>query len=165
MTSNIGSHYLTSPFPNKRNKMNDSGGHQSLFQQQKTMVLQELKRSVRPELLNRLDDIVVFQPLDRIALRKVVQLQFQSVHHRLAENNITMDVTVEALDLILNESYDPEYGARPIKRYIEKHIVTKLSVLIISGQIAPQSRILVTADSNNQLDFKVQPNASSMDIG
>jgi len=168
MTSNIGAEHLLfetdlSPRSNKKIKLeNESEAAHASFAQQKERVLQVLKHTIRPELLNRLDDIIVFEPLGRKQLRKIVRLQFQSVEKRLKENQITIQVTVEALDAILEAAYDPQYGARPIKRYIEKHIVTDLSKLIIAGQLPPKSHVDV-AEKNGQISFRVSSQPVPMD--
>ena len=147
MTSNIGSEYLISPLP-KRSRTSEAGmSPDAKFAQQKDLVMTKLRGTIRPEILNRLDDIVVFQPLGRVQLREIVKLQFESVRERLLENNVQLNITTEALDYILNESYDPEFGARPIKRYIEKHIVTQLSVLVIRGKITPNTTVHVGTNS------------------
>jgi ATP-dependent Clp protease ATP-binding subunit ClpB len=160
MTSNIGAEHLLfenelSPRASKKIKLgNDSNSLKASFAQQRQLVLQELRHTLRPELLNRLDDIVVFEPLGREQLRKIVMLQFDSVVKRLKESQMTMNVSVEALDVILDESYEPQYGARPIKRYIEKHVVTDLSKLIISGRLRPKSHVDVH-ETNGKLEFDI----------
>jgi ATP-dependent Clp protease ATP-binding subunit ClpB len=147
MTSNIGAEHLLfeselSPRANKKIKIENDQA-KSNFAHQRELVLQQLRHTIRPELLNRLDDIIVFAPLGRAELRQIVLLQFGSVVKRLKEFQMTMNVSVEALDVILEESYDPQYGARPVKRYIEKHVVTDLSKLIISGRLQPKSHVEV----------------------
>lgn len=159
MTSNIGAEHLLfenelSPRANKKARLDDDASPNATFAQQRQLVLQQLRHTIRPELLNRLDDIIVFEPLGRAHLRKIVLLQFNSVVKRLNEAQMTMNVSVEALDVILDESYDPQYGARPIKRYIEKHVVTDLSKLIISGHLQPKSNVEVH-EKNGKLVFDV----------
>ncbi|KAG2774674.1 Chaperone protein [Phytophthora cactorum] len=164
MTSNIGAEHLLfenglSPRASKKIKTeNDFVDTESEskreFAKQRELVLQQLRRTVRPELLNRLDDIVVFEPLGRKELRQIVMLQFESVINRLKESQISVNVTTPALDVILDESYEPQYGARPIKRYIEKHIVTDLSKLIISGQLHAKSHVEIS-EISGKLSFDV----------
>ncbi|KAJ0399046.1 hypothetical protein ATCC90586_004505 [Pythium insidiosum] len=148
MTSNIGAEHLlfeNELSPRVKKMKHDDGSQSSApsFTHQREMVLQQLRHTIRPELLNRLDDIIVFEPLGRQQLRQIVLMQFKSVEHRLKEAQITMTVTVGALDVILDEAYDPQYGARPIKRYIEKHVVTDLSKLVIAGKLPPKSHVEV----------------------
>ncbi|OWZ12283.1 ATP-dependent chaperone ClpB [Phytophthora megakarya] len=164
MTSNIGAEHLLfenqlSPRASKKIKTeNDFVDAESEtkreFMKQRELVLQQLRHTVRPELLNRLDDIVVFEPLGRKALRQIVLLQFESVISRLKESQISVNVTTAALDVILDESYEPQYGARPVKRYIEKHVVTDLSKLIISGQLHAKAHVEVT-EIGGKLSFNV----------
>jgi len=157
MTSNIGAEHLLfenelSPRANKKARLDNDAPSKATFAQQRQLVLQQLRHTIRPELLNRLDEIIVSEPLGRAHLRKIVLLQFNSVIKRLKEAQMTLSVSVEALDVILDESYDPQYGARPIKRYIEKHVVTDLSRLIISGRLQPKSNVEVH-EKNGKLVF------------
>ncbi|GAB9476868.1 hypothetical protein Gpo141_00013926 [Globisporangium polare] len=163
MTSNIGAEHLLfenelSPRSNKKMKLEPNGSEEQTakanFAHQRELVLQELRHTIRPELLNRLDDIIVFEPLGRVQLRQIVLLQFDSVVKRLREAQMTINVSVEALDVILEESYDPQYGARPVKRYIEKHVVTDLSKLVIAGRLQPKSHVEVT-EKGGKLVFDV----------
>jgi ATP-dependent Clp protease ATP-binding subunit ClpB len=164
MTSNIGAEHLLvenelSPRVKKikteSTNQNETGDYDRVaFAAQRELVLQQLRHTIRPELLNRLDDIVVFSPLGRKQLREIVKLQFQSVEKRLKEAQISLHVSVAALDRILDDAYDPRYGARPIKRFIEKHVVTDLSKLIIAGQLEPKSHVDVT-DRDGNLAFDV----------
>ncbi|TMW57604.1 hypothetical protein Poli38472_003529 [Pythium oligandrum] len=170
MTSNIGAEHLLfeselSPRVKKMKLDNDeeSDTTKPSFTRQRELVLQQLRHTIRPELLNRLDDIIVFEPLGRQQLRQIVKLQFQSVEQRLKEAQITMNVTVGALDVILDQAYDPQYGARPIKRYIEKHVVTDLSKLIISGQLQPKSHVQVH-DKHGKLSFDVTQTMDTDDM-
>jgi ATP-dependent Clp protease ATP-binding subunit ClpB len=160
MTSNIGAEHLLfdtdlSPSASKKIKLEETENQARLsFRKQRELVLQQLRHTIRPELLNRLDDIVVFEPLGRRELRRIVLLQFDSVVKRLKESQITVNVSVGALDAILDAAYDPQYGARPIKRYIEKHVVTDLSRLIIAGQLRSKSHVEV-AEQDGQVTFDV----------
>ncbi|CAL9215468.1 unnamed protein product [Arabidopsis halleri] len=106
-------------------------------------VMEEVKKHFRPELLNRLDEIVVFDPLSHEHLRKVAQLQMKDVVIRLAEKGVALDVTNDALDYILEASYNPVYGARPIKRWLEKKVVTDLSKMIVREEIVENSIVYI----------------------
>lgn len=88
--------------------------------------MQVVKMHFRPEFLNRLDDIVIFHPLTKGHLHNIVRMQVESINKRLAEKNIKLDIDVPALEVILSQAYDPLYGARPLRRYLEKHIVTQV---------------------------------------
>ncbi|KAG1699195.1 hypothetical protein DVH05_014111 [Phytophthora capsici] len=173
MTSNIGAEHLlfendlqraSKKIKTENDYANAESDTKREFLKQRELVLQQLRRTVRPELLNRLDDIVVFEPLGRKELRQIVMLQFESVISRLKEAQISVNVTTPALDVILDESYEPQYGARPIKRYIEKHVVTDLSKLIISGQLQAKTQVEIS-ESNGELSFEVsQPMDSDVDV-
>merc|ERR1711972_662497 len=109
----------------------------------KNACLLTIRSTLRPELLNRLDDIVIFNPLVGDALRSVVRLQLQDVKKRLDELDIKLSMTSAAIDHALSEAYDPELGARPLRRYLEKHVVSALSKCIISGELASGQQALV----------------------
>merc|ERR1712190_522744 len=106
------------------------------IEEAKQQCLTTIRRTLRLELLNRLDDIVVFNPLTGSSLRSVVRLQLNDVLKRLGELDIDMSITDSAIDHALAQSYDPELGARPLRRYLEKHIVSALSREIISGSLS-----------------------------
>lgn len=160
MTSNIGAEFLLfenelSPRAKKaKHDHGQSSPESSSFDQQREMVMQQLRHTIRPELLNRLDDIIVFEPLRRQQLRQIVAIQFKSVENRLKDAQISMHISVGALDTILDEAYDPRYGARPIKRYIEKHVVTDLSKLVIAGKLLPKTHVEVL-EKGGKLCFEV----------
>eukprot|EP01018_Ginkgo_biloba_P024766 Gb_21272 [translate_table: standard] len=122
-------------------------------------VMQEVRRHFRPELLNRLDEIVVFDPLSPDQLRKVAGLQMKDVAIRLAERGIALEVTDAALDLVLEEAYDPVYGARPLRRWLERKVVTQLSRMLISGEIDENTTVFIDAMPDQQrLSYRVEKN-------
>eukprot|EP00931_Biecheleriopsis_adriatica_P015929 TRINITY_DN11916_c0_g1_i3.p1 TRINITY_DN11916_c0_g1~~TRINITY_DN11916_c0_g1_i3.p1 ORF type:complete len:885 (-),score=235.23 TRINITY_DN11916_c0_g1_i3:185-2839(-) len=131
MTSNIGSEHLMAAV--------NAGDAQ--LETAKARVLAAVRQTLRPELLNRLDDVVVFNPLTAGVLRQVVRLQLSDVLKRLEELDVTMSITTTAVDQILKESYDPQMGARPLKRYIERHLVSRLSTLILQDELTPGSSV------------------------
>jgi len=149
MTSNLGSEILLGGV--------DADGN--LSQSVKDQVMNVVKRNFRPEFLNRLDDIVVFHPLSKKDLYDVVRLQVLSVGKRLAERNIRLEIEQSALDLILSQAYDPLYGARPLRRFLEKQVVTQLSRMIVSGELLDDTVVYITA-SGNKLAFRVGPNTA-----
>lgn len=163
MTSNIGAeHLIGDSSTSKIERLDSDEESKERFEAQKQLVLAQLKHTIRPELLNRLDDIVVFEPLTRKHLREIVKMQFTDVETRLKENQITISIDNSAIDTILDESYDPQYGARPIKRYIEKHIVTDLSRLMISGKLRPKGHIQIT-EKDGDLSFEVTEDDAAME--
>eukprot|EP01133_Synstelium_polycarpum_P003996 gene3996-4626_t len=160
MTSNLGSQYLLAEFNSQV-----TGG--ALSQAVKDQVLLEVRKHFRPEFLNRLDDIVVFSPLSKENLHTIVQLQLKSVTKRLESQHITIDVDPSALDSILKTAYDPVYGARPLKRYLEKNIVTELSKHILSGDLKENSHVDIV-QKDNKLLFNIsngQPSPKKQKVG
>ncbi|KHN48733.1 Chaperone protein ClpB1 [Glycine soja] len=148
MTSNLGAEHLLSGLSGK-----------CTMQVARDRVMQEVRRQFRPELLNRLDEIVVFDPLSHDQLRKVARLQMKDVASRLAEKGIALAVTDAALDYILAESYDPVYGARPIRRWLEKKVVTELSRMLVREEIDENSTVYIDAGPNGgELVYRVEKN-------
>ncbi|XP_058095182.1 chaperone protein ClpB1 [Magnolia sinica] len=148
MTSNLGAEYLLDGLMGKCSM--------EIAQER---VMQEVKRHFRPELLNRLDEIVVFDPLSHEQLRKVARLQMKDVAARLAERGIALAVSDAALDIVLAESYDPVYGARPIRRWLEKKVVTELSKMLIRNEIDENSTVYIdAAPGKKQLMYRVEKN-------
>ncbi|KAK7411351.1 hypothetical protein VNO78_02784 [Psophocarpus tetragonolobus] len=148
MTSNLGAEHLLSGLSGK-----------SSMQVARDRVMQEVKRHFRPELLNRLDEIVVFDPLLHEQLRKVARLQMKDVAKRLAERGIALAVTDAALDYILSESYDPVYGARPIRRWLERKVVTELSRMLVKEEIDENSTVYIDAGAEgSELVYRVEKN-------
>ncbi|MDY5485800.1 MAG: AAA family ATPase, partial [Desulfovibrio sp.] len=142
MTSNIGSKYLLDGI--------DENGN--LNPGAKEEVLNELKNHFRPEFLNRIDETVLFLPLRRDQMSKIVELQLDHLRERLAERKITLDLTSEARNFVADEAYDPVYGARPLKRYVQHNIETPLARLIIAGTIRDGQHVSVGV-KNNELVF------------
>ncbi|MGH4137334.1 ATP-dependent chaperone ClpB [Clostridium sp.] len=134
MTSNIGSDYLL------ENK--ESG---SIQQNIRDRVMSELKTKFKPEFLNRLDDVILFKPLDTKEIKGIVDIFLEEIKNRLKDKNITMKVTEDAKELMAREGYDPIYGARPLKRYIENALETNIAKKIIRGDIVDGSTIGVDA--------------------
>ncbi len=149
MTSNMGSHIIQEKFENL------SGGIEAATEAAKVEVLGLLKQSVRPEFINRIDEIVMFTPLSNANIREIVSLQLKSVTKMLAQQNITMDATPEAIDYLVKKGYDPQFGARPVKRVIQREVLNKLSKEILSGKVQTDSIILLDA-FDNELVFRNQ---------
>ncbi|MFW5859087.1 MAG: ATP-dependent chaperone ClpB [Planctomycetota bacterium] len=111
----------------------------------KEAVLDTVRHHFRPEFLNRLDDVVVFAPLTREDLRQIVHLQFAQLGERLRDQDVELEVTPAGTEVILREAYDPNYGARPLRRYLEKHVALELSRLLIAGELPAHSLAVVDA--------------------
>jgi ATP-dependent Clp protease ATP-binding subunit ClpB len=153
MTSNLGSRHLL-----KMAQTASDSGAEEVPPAIEQAVLGEVKGHFPPELINRIDDIVVFNPLSMANLTAIVQLQAKNLSDRLADRDMVLEITQEALEHVVHESYDPAYGARPIRRYIEKVIGTEISKLILQGTASSGSKIVVTV-ANGALNYQVVPNA------
>lgn len=137
MTSNMGSSIIQEKFETL------SGGIEAATEAAKVEVLGLLKQTVRPEFINRIDEIVMFTPLNNSNIKEIVGLQLKSVIKMLAQQNITMDATPEAIDYLSVKGYDPQFGARPVKRVIQREVLNMLSKEILGGKVTTDSIILL----------------------
>jgi len=136
MTSNIGSDIL----------LEDAGEEGELSDEVREKVMARLKSGFRPEFLNRIDEIVLFKPLTREELKAIVGLVLEGLSQRLEDRHIRLESTDNALDLIVEEGWSPVYGARPVKRFIQKMVETGLGRMIINGEIAEGDTAIIDAD-------------------
>ncbi|PVV04284.1 hypothetical protein BB560_001218 [Smittium megazygosporum] len=148
LTSNIGQMHILNYAQTEVEDHNDSSS--SLPPTVKKQVLNELKSIIRPELLNRLDDIIVFNRLRKDNLSKIAEIQVKSIEKRLTERDISIHLDPTAIKFIVDNVYDPIYGARPIKRYLEKNLVTDLSKMLIKGEISNHSLVTVKCNPKYQ---------------
>ena len=139
MTSNMGSQIIQDKFDNL------SGSVEAATEAAKVEVLGLLKQTVRPEFINRIDEIVMFTPLSHSNIAQIVGLQLKSVVKMLAAQGITIDATPEAIDYLSKKGYDPQFGARPVKRVIQREVLNELSKEILSGKITTDSIVLIDA--------------------
>ncbi len=130
MTSNMGSQLIRENF----SKMTEDN-KAKVVDETKNEVLEMLKKTIRPEFLNRIDEIIMFTPLNRAEIKRIVELQINSAKKLLENNGIELSITDKALDLLADEGYDPEFGARPVKRVIQREILNQLSKDILSGNV------------------------------
>ena len=151
MTSNMGSHIIQEKFSDIDSDL------ETTTALAKTEVLALLKKSVRPEFLNRIDDIIMFTPLNQKDIFEIVKLQVAQLKKMVGKQEITLDATDEAIKYLGKKGYEPEFGARPVKRVIQKEIVNQLSKEILSGKIATDSIILIDS-FNDTLVFRNQSN-------
>nr|WP_314897599.1 ATP-dependent chaperone ClpB [uncultured Flavobacterium sp.] len=149
MTSNMGSQIIQEKFENLK------GSVEAATELAKVEVLGLLKQTVRPEFINRIDEIVMFTPLTSENIAQIVGLQLKSVTKMLAQQGITMDATAEAIAYLSEKGYDPQFGARPVKRVIQRDVLNKLSKEILAGNIKTDSIILLDA-FNGELVFRNQ---------
>jgi len=138
MTSNLGSPIIQEFFMEGKNS-------RSARSDLEDKVLAELKRHFRPEFLNRVDDVIIFQSLDEEELAKIVDIQLERLGKRLAQQNLTLDVDGAAKKLLAKEGYDPQFGARPLKRAVQERILNPLSMKLLEGDFKPGDKIKVTA--------------------
>ena len=129
------------------------GGIEAATEAAKTEVLGLLKETIRPEFINRIDEIVMFTPLNSSEIKKIVSIQLNNVFKMLSQQNITMNATPEAINHLAKIGFDPHYGARPVKRAIQKEVLNKLSKEILAGKVVTDSIILLDC-FDDQLVFR-----------
>jgi ATP-dependent Clp protease ATP-binding subunit ClpB len=137
MTSNIGSHHLI-------DGINDMG---EINEDKRELVRNELKSRFRPEFLNRVDEIVMFKPLLKDEIMKIIDLSLNEIQKRLKDKNIKLSITDRAKQFIADEAYSPVYGARPVKRYLQKHLETEIGKMIIKGILAENTEALIGVEN------------------
>jgi ATP-dependent Clp protease ATP-binding subunit ClpB len=138
MTSNIGSDIIRENFERMKEEDKDE-----VIEKTKNLVFEILKQSVRPEFLNRIDEVIMFRPLSKSDIRGIVELQLNDLRKMLAKQDIKLTITPQAMDWLAEEGYHPEFGARPLKRVIQKRVLNQLSKQMLLGEIVPNSRIVL----------------------
>lgn len=155
MTSNFGSHIILENFENV-----DSENVWNVYDKTKSEVFEELKRNFRPEFLNRIDEIILFKPLSNSQISGIVKIQIDELSKKLAKRDITLDITNEALEYISQRGYDPQFGARPLKRVVQHDVLNELSKEILKGNIHDNSVVLIDyfpeKEGDNKLVFNVK---------
>jgi ATP-dependent Clp protease ATP-binding subunit ClpB len=136
MTSNIGSNIIQENFQDMQDE-----DREEIIGKTKNQLFELLRKTIRPEFLNRIDEIIMFTPLSRDEITEIVKLQFKQVQNTLAEMGVTLDASEEALDWLAQLGYDPQFGARPLKRVIQKKILNELSKQILAGKVNKDSKI------------------------
>ena len=134
MTSNIGSSYLLEGI--------DADGN--IEKESEQMVMNELRAHFRPEFLNRLDETIMFKPLTKKDVGQIVELLVKDVNRRLVEREVSIELTEEAKEFVVDSGYEPMYGARPLKRYLQKHVETLAARLILEGNVGRGDVIVIT---------------------
>ena len=140
MTSNLGSNYIQSQFEQLR-----ANNREVIIEETKNEVINMLKKTIRPEFLNRIDETIMFLPLDKEEIEQIVLLQINKIKQQLAENGITLELTDGAIAFIASTGYDPEFGARPVKRAIQRYLLNDLSKKLLSQEINREYPITVEA--------------------
>lgn len=145
MTSNLGSSYLLEG-------LKEDG---EITEEAKRRVTEEMRRAFKPEFLNRIDEIVMFRPLGREEVFKIIDLQMEDIQSKLEDRQISIDLTDEAKDLILDRAYSVQYGARPVKRFLQREIETELGKMLIGGKIKDKAEIVVQVE-NGRFFFSIK---------
>ena len=143
MTSNLGSQFLLDGIQNGE-----------ITAEARENVMKLLRSQFRPEFLNRIDEIVFYKPLEKAEIRQIVCLLAKSLESRLQEREITLTLTDAAIDKIADAGFDPVYGARPLKRYMQSHLETMLAKAIIAGDVLPGQNVTVDVNANGELEVR-----------
>ena len=149
MTSNMGSQLIRDNF----SKMTEAN-HDQVVESTKNAVLEMLKSNIRPEFLNRIDEIIMFTPLNKEEIKQIVALQINAAKRMLASNGIELNITDRALTLLAEEGFDPEFGARPVKRVIQREILNRLSKDILAGNVTSERAITIDTDDDATFVFR-----------
>jgi ATP-dependent Clp protease ATP-binding subunit ClpB len=145
MTSNIGSQYIL-----------DVAGDDSLYEEMRSRVMDAMRNSFRPEFLNRIDEIIIFHGLQKAQLRNIVKIQIKRLEDRLDEQKLSLKISEAALDFLAELGYDPVYGARPLKRAIQRYLETAIAKSILRGEFKGGDTIFVDVE-DERLTFKRLP--------
>ncbi len=148
MTSNLGSSYIQSQFE----KLGTDVNREQLIEETRTEVLNMLKKTIRPEFLNRIDETIMFLPLNENEIKQVVRLQIDGVRKMLADNGVILELSPEAIDFLAEVGYDPEFGARPVKRAIQRYLLNELSKRLLAQDI-DRSRPVKIGRAGEELTF------------
>lgn len=149
MTSNMGSSYIQS----QMEKLNSSN-KDAVIEETKREVMNLLKKTIRPEFLNRIDETIMFLPLNEKEIKQIVKLQIKGVQKMLADNGVELVLTDAALDFLAEAGYDPEFGARPVKRAIQRYLLNDLSKKLLAQEVDRNKPIIVDAIEEDKLWFK-----------
>ncbi|MFO7657996.1 MAG: ATP-dependent chaperone ClpB [Bacteroidales bacterium] len=148
MTSNVGSHIIQENLQD----LNESN-KEMIFEQTRKQVFELLKKTIRPEFLNRIDELIMFTPLSHDEIHQIVRLQFNNLLRTLKNTDLKLSISEDAINWITEVGYDPQYGARPIKRMMQKYVLNELSKQILEGKISRDHKILIEKEANG-LKFK-----------
>lgn len=159
MTSNLGSQFVMQ----KMQEITEEN-REIVYEEMKEEVLKQLKQSVRPEFLNRIDDVVVFEPLTRSDIKEIVELQFDRLKKRFGRMKISAELTDTATSKLADLGYDPSFGARPIKRVLQKEVVDKLATQVLEGNVQEGASVQIDF-SDDEFHFRVTPPEETADDG
>ncbi|NLB93480.1 MAG: AAA domain-containing protein, partial [Bacteroidales bacterium] len=148
MTSNLGSHLISESY-----EFLESGNMEEVMSRTRENLLELLRKTIRPEFLNRIDEIIVFTPLSKENITQIVKLQFDQVVRRLSGTDVKINLTDKAVDWLSVMSYEPHFGARPVKRVLQRNVLNELSRRILAGQVDKSEPIVIDVE-NNELVFR-----------
>ena len=146
MTSNIGANFIQDAFENTPDIYEAT-------EKAKKQVFDTLRKTVRPEFLNRIDETIMFTPLSKKEIRQIVEMQFNEIKYRLEEANIKLEIDDKVLDYLGELGFDPQFGARPLKRVLQRNVLNELSKEILAGNIARDSIIAMTMTDHDKIQF------------
>lgn len=147
MTSNLGSHIIQEKFSESK------GTAEAATEVAKTEVLSLLKQTVRPEFINRIDDTVVFEPLDKKMIAAIAKIQIKRLEKRLADLDIGLEITPEAMDKLADAGFDPVFGARPLKRAIQTNLENPLAKKLLDAEFMAGDKIVISVDDDSNIVF------------
>jgi ATP-dependent Clp protease ATP-binding subunit ClpB len=148
MTTNIGSQVIQERFAGINEANVDY-----ILEETKNDVFELLKQTVRPEFLNRIDETIMFRPLSEADLKKIVNIQFRIIQERLNENGIKIEASEEVLEYLGRKGFDPQFGARPLKRVLQREILNRLSKEILAGKVSKEAVVGITMGEGNAIEF------------
>ena len=148
MTSNIGSHIIQENL-----EKTTADNRSEVWNKTKEQIFALLKKSIKPEFLNRIDEIIMFQPLTEAEVKKIVENQLKTVQTMLAKNNVKVEFSKKAIDYVAKVGFDPQFGARPIKRVIQKNVLNELSKIILADKVDRNTTIIID-EKNGALLFR-----------
>jgi ATP-dependent Clp protease ATP-binding subunit ClpB len=148
MTSNLGSNIIRERFEAMTSQNEDR-----VVEQAQAEVFQLLKSTLRPEFLNRIDEVIMFRPLSRRQMKKITEIQFRQIRDRVRASGIELEASPEVLEHLANLGYDPQFGARPLKRVLQRYLLNELSKSILAGKITKDSPVMIELDENGNIQF------------
>lgn len=148
MTSNLGSDIIQNNYADRSNYSDEE-----VFERTKAEVIELMKKTLRPEFINRIDEIVMFQPLSKREIRSIVNMQIDNLNKLLSQQDLKVEFTPYAIDLLVDMGYEPMYGARPLKRVMQRSILNELSKYILSGNVERQGTIMVDSLEDGKFVF------------
>lgn len=149
MTSNMGSHIIRENFAHA-----DKDNIFGVVESTKIEVMDLLKKTIRPEFLNRIDEIIMFRPLDKNSIESIVRIQIDNLAKMLSETGVNVRFTDEVVSALAAQGYEPEFGARPLKRVLQREVINQLSKYILAGKVDREAQIVIDVNSSGRIVFE-----------